>query len=312
MTPEPPAHAIDWHGNDWTPESDDARRAPQLALHGARSRQVPSAAPEWEDPDGVPIDAFLFGGRRAIGVPLVREAFDWEHARVPRRDDELRADRGRVRHGRPAALRPVRDAAVLRLQHGRLLRPLAEDRRDARAASCRRSSTSTGSARTPTASSSGRASARTRACSSGSSAAATARPRRSRRRSASCPAPGALNVEGLDLAPEALEELLAVDAEQVKEELPQVHEHLATLRRPPARSRCARSSTRSSSASARDGALQPGQARVPLRAEVRHPGDGVAERLRRGRVARLAPGAARRARARRPQGRSGAWRRPGG
>ena len=108
---------------------------------------------------------------------------------LPRRDDVVGDDRRRRRRRRPAALRPVRAAAVLRLQHGRLLRPLAEARQAKTASSCRRSSTSTGSARATTASSSGPASARTAACSSGSSAASTARARRSRRRWASCPPP---------------------------------------------------------------------------------------------------------------------------
>ena len=79
MTTEPPAHLIDWHGNDWTPDSDDAGRAPQRALHDVRADQDPAIAPEWEDPAGVPIDAMLFGGRRSTVVPLVTEAFDWEH-----------------------------------------------------------------------------------------------------------------------------------------------------------------------------------------------------------------------------------------
>src|SRR5262247_2296192 len=77
LTPEPPAELVDWRGRPWQPASGPA--AHPNSRFTVLASQCPSIAPNWEDPQGVPISGFIFGSRRTRVIPLVFEAFDWDH-----------------------------------------------------------------------------------------------------------------------------------------------------------------------------------------------------------------------------------------
>jgi phosphoenolpyruvate carboxykinase (GTP) len=228
MTASPPAHLIDWRGNDWTPGPGRHAAHPNARFCVAAA-QDPAMAPEWEDPAGVPIDAFLFGGRRSSVVPLVHEAFDWEHGvflGATMASETTAAASGAVGKLRrdPFAMLPFcgynmgdyfaywlsigREHDVAKLPRifyvnwfrkdgdGRFLWPGFGDNSRVLEWVFRR-------------------------CEGAAEAVDTAIGR--------VPAPGSLNLRGVEVAPADIDELLRVDPAEWREELASIREHLATF-----------------------------------------------------------------------------------
>jgi phosphoenolpyruvate carboxykinase (GTP) len=224
LTDEKPDHLVDWKGNDWTPDADHPAAHPN-ARFTVPAAQCPSIADDWEDPAGVPIDAFLFGGRRSTVVPLVREAFSWDHAvfmGATMSSERTAAAAGTVGELRydPFAMLPFcgynmgdyfahwlsigrREGAKLprvycvnwfrKDEHGKFLWPGFGDNARVLAWIVRRCEGRADAVKTPI---------------------------------GLVPAPGELDVDGLDITPEALEELVSVDAEALRTEVPQMRDHL--------------------------------------------------------------------------------------
>jgi phosphoenolpyruvate carboxykinase (GTP) len=228
MTKDAPGHLVDWRGNDWTPGSETPAAHPN-ARFTAPAAQDPAIAPEWEDPIGVPIAAMLFGGRRSTVVPLVHEAFSWQHGvflGATMSSETTAAAAGHVGRLRfdPFAMLPFcgynmadyfahwleigrsGDAAKLprifyvnwfrKDDAGRFLWPgFGENSRVLEWVF--------------------------RRCDDRAGAVPSA--------IGLVPAVGAINTDGLDMSPEDMAAVLEVDPEELRAQLPQVKEHLATF-----------------------------------------------------------------------------------
>jgi phosphoenolpyruvate carboxykinase (GTP) len=226
LSEEAPAHLIDWHGNDWTPETAEKPAAHPNARFTTPADHSPSMAPEWEEPAGVPIDAMLFGGRRATVMPLVHEAFNWEHGvflGAIMSSETTAAAAGAVGKLRfdPMAMLPFcgynmaeyfahwlklgrREGAQLprifyvnwfrKDDDGRFLWPGFGENSRVLAWIAQRCAGRAGATETPI---------------------------------GLVPAEGALDVEGLDVSADDLAELFAIDPDDWRAQLPQVREHFA-------------------------------------------------------------------------------------
>jgi phosphoenolpyruvate carboxykinase (GTP) len=228
MTKDVPDHLIDWRRNDWTPGSETPAAHPN-ARFTAPAAQDPAIAPEWEDPTGVPIAAMLFGGRRSTVVPLVHEAFNWQHGvflGATMSSETTAAAAGHVGKLRfdPFAMLPfcgynMADYFAHWLEIGRSPDPAKLPRifyvnwfrKD-----------DAGRFLWPGFGENSRVLEWVfRRCDDRAEAVASA--------IGLVPAPGAIDTDGLDVSPEDMAAVLRVDAEELRAQLPQVKEHLATF-----------------------------------------------------------------------------------
>ena len=225
MTDEEPSHAIDWKGRDWTPESTE-EAAHANARFTAPASQCPVICKDWEKPEGVPIDIFIFGGRRGSVVPLVYEAYNWDHGvfiGATASSETTSANIGAIGNLRrdPFAMRPfcgynmgdyfqhwlnmgdrLRDKApkifyvnwFRKSQEGKFLWPGYSDNSRVLKWMCERVDGKVGAQKTPI---------------------------------GLLPNDGDLDLSGLDIAPEDMRELMSIDTDAWKAEIPDIERHFS-------------------------------------------------------------------------------------
>ena len=225
ITDEEPSHATDWKGRDWTPESTE-EAAHANARFTAPASQCPVICKDWEKPEGVPIDIFIFGGRRGSVVPLVYEAYNWDHGvfiGATASSETTSANIGAIGNLRrdPFAMKPfcgynmgdyfqhwlnmgdrLRDNAprifyvnwFRKSQEGKFLWPGYSDNSRVLKWICERVDGKVGAQKTPI---------------------------------GLLPNEGDLDLSGLDIAPEDMSELMSIDTDAWKAEIPDIERHFS-------------------------------------------------------------------------------------
>ena len=219
-----PAKATSWKGEPWTPDSRRAELRHANSRYCTPIKQCDILAAEYDDPRGVPIDAILFGGRRKTTIPLVFEARDWTHGTFL--GATLSSETTAAAVGAVGVVRrdPMAMLPFIGYNAGRLLQPLdhgrqGERRRQAAEDLLRQLVPSRRRGRLPVA-----GIRREQPRPQVGRRAHRGPGRRGRDPIGHVPAPGTLDIEGLDMTPEALEAALAVDPEEWKAEIPQIQE----------------------------------------------------------------------------------------
>ena len=225
MDGEEPSHAIDWKGNDWTPRSTHDAAHPN-ARFTALAAQCPAICKDWEKPEGVPIDIFIFGGRRASVVPLVYEAYDWDHGvflGATAASETTAANIGAVGNVRrdPFAMKPfcgynMGDYFGHWLAMGDRLGNKAP-----------RIFYVNWFRKSQTVSFYGLDSVTTAGCSSGCASVLKARSGARKTPIGLLPNEGDLDLNGLSLSPEDMKELMDIDTEEWKAEIPDIEKHFS-------------------------------------------------------------------------------------